>query len=490
MDEERFEPRDELSTVRITKATLDDFKSVAHGEIVFSCGRRFVPAGTDSDILGLYGQNGSGKTALIEALSILHYILSGRRVPDEYAECIAQDADFAHLSFEFDFQYPDGRIVKVGYEAKLAAEDKPDDEPMGYAASTMGIMAPASGRRVHVFDEVIRMGGDIDGRRQQYRVCMDTTSDAARPFGPESKRRLFIGNDAGVRDELFVRRIQAAERSQSFLFMDDVISFRDDTGIINRCGDVKSGYFEALRELKLFGSLYLFVIDSRFPALASADILMPFFTRYGLVFLPLAGSRVVPAKLVEHLKREFEATSTILRELIPNLTVGLREMGPGLLKDGSEGVTVELVSMRDGLELPLRDESDGVKKIVSCLSLIDSAFNGKSVTVAIDEFDAGIFEYLLGELLQIMQEYGRGQFIFTSHNLRPLEVLDSDFIWFTTTNPKNRYYHMKNIRESNNLRDVYFREILMGEQDEELYEGGKRFRVVSAFRKAAPDYAL
>jgi hypothetical protein len=343
---------------------------------------------------------------------------------------------------------------------------------------------------VVVFDEVARMGGDIDGRRKQYRVCIDTTEEAPKPFGPEAKRRLFIGTDAGARDELFVRRIQASERSQSFVFMNDVVSLADGSGIFNRHGDASSGYLAALRELKLFGTRYLFVIDSRFPALASADIAMPFFTRYGLVVLPLSGSRVVPVKLVEHLRQEFDATSTILRELIPNLTVGLREMGPGLLRDGSEGVTVELVSMRDGLELPLRDESDGVKKIVSCLSLINSAFNGKSVTVAIDEFDAGVFEYLLGELLQIMQEYGRGQFIFTSHNLRPLEVLDSDFIWFTTTNPCNRYYHMKNIRESNNLRDVYFREILMGEQDEELYEGSKRFKVVSAFRKAAPDYAI
>ena len=39
----------------------------------------------------------------------------------------------------------------------------------------------------------------------------------------------------------------------------------------------------------------------------------------------------------------------------------------------------------------------------------------------IDEFDSGIYEYLLGELLEIMNESAKGQFVFTSHNLRPLE---------------------------------------------------------------------
>ena len=54
-----------LSTVRIKKVVLDNFKSVEHGEIVFNCGKQFIPYGTSSDILGIYDQNGSGKTYLI-----------------------------------------------------------------------------------------------------------------------------------------------------------------------------------------------------------------------------------------------------------------------------------------------------------------------------------------------------------------------------------------------------------------------------------------
>ena len=111
--------------------------------------------------------------------------------------------------------------------------------------------------------------------------------------------------------------------------------------------------------------------------------------------------------------------------------------------------------------------------------MIIAAFNQKSVTVAIDEFDAGIFEYLLGEILQALEESGRGQFIFTSHNLRPLEVIDKKFLYFTTTNPDNRYIRLKN-----NLRDTYFREIILCEQEEEIYNKTKRFKIIAALKKA------
>lgn len=58
---------------------------------------------------------------------------------------------------------------------------------------------------------------------------------------------------------------------------------------------------------------------------------------------------------------------------------------------------------------------------MSILQLLIVVYNHPSVTVAVDELDGGVFEYLLGELLNIISEKGKGQLIFTSHNLRPLD---------------------------------------------------------------------
>ncbi|MGN1189696.1 MAG: ATP-binding protein, partial [Candidatus Ornithospirochaeta sp.] len=73
---------------------------------------------------------------------------------------------------------------------------------------------------------------------------------------------------------------------------------------------------------------------------------------------------------------------------------------------------------------------------------------------------------------------------FTSHNLRPLETLDKTFIAFTTTNPSNRYIRMSNVKETNNLRDFYYRDITLGGQKEELYSQTKNSEIALAFRKA------
>lgn len=61
-----------------------------------------------------------------------------------------------------------------------------------------------------------------------------------------------------------------------------------------------------------------------------------------------------------------------------------------------------------------------------------------------------------------MQNSGKGQLIFTSHNLYPLETLESNSIVFTTTNPSARYTRIKSVRATNNLRSMYLREVILG----------------------------
>ena len=67
----------EHSIVRIESIEIENFKNVGYGYLNFENSKR----GYTSSILGLYGQNGSGKTALIDALEMLRLILSGKSVP-------------------------------------------------------------------------------------------------------------------------------------------------------------------------------------------------------------------------------------------------------------------------------------------------------------------------------------------------------------------------------------------------------------------------
>lgn len=62
--------------------------------------------------------------------------------------------------------------------------------------------------------------------------------------------------------------------------------------------------------------------------------------------------------------------------------------------------------------------------------------------------------------------------------------MDRGFIAFTTTNPLKRYIRLSSVKENNNLRDFYFRDIVLGEQQEEIYKPTNNAEIAMAFREA------
>ena len=68
--------------------------------------------------------------------------------------------------------------------------------------------------------------------------------------------------------------------------------------------------------------------------------------------------------------------------------------------------------------------------------------------------------------------------------MRPLEILKKEFVWFTTTDPEERYIKLTGLGETNNLRKVYYREIALNEHYDNLYSETKRNKIISAMRKA------
>ncbi|MCH4081580.1 MAG: ATP-binding protein [Atopobiaceae bacterium] len=108
----------------------------------------------------------------------------------------------------------------------------------------------------------------------------------------------------------------------------------------------------------------------------------------------------------------------------------------------------------------------------------------ENACLVIDELDSGIFEFLLGEILQVISDHSKGQLIFTAHNLRPLECLPSSCLVFTTTKPDNRYIKFRGSGASNNLRSQYLRAINLGGQKEQVYEPTSETEIGAAFYRA------
>lgn len=465
---------DNLPTVRIKKIILDDFKSVGHGEILFNCGKEFVPYGTSSDILGIYGQNGSGKTSLIEALSIVRGLMTGASVPSIYTDCVAIDKECARVETVFDLQYPDGIIREATYSFCMGVVAKTKEEIIEkYKDAPDDFDIPDDENKIVVYNEKFSLLWEDVAKRQ---MIIDTSSIDV-PFIPTTKRKELAGGGRNTLVTLAVKKQLAKDQSRSFIFMKDTLQLFSSN-------DIEYIPFKVLAELRYFALYYLHVVDTKSSGFIRLNFATPLFTVNGPIMFDSRKPETIPVVHLNEIKSTIEDISSVLGQLVPGLAIELREISSTTDKKGNPAANVMLYALRDGKELPLRDESDGVRKIISVLSLIIAAFKEQSVTIAIDEFDAGIFEYLLGEILQAMEESGKGQFIFTSHNLRPLEVINKKFLYFTTTNPQNRYIRLKNIAATNNLRDTYFREIVLNEQDEEIYNRTKRFKIVAALKKA------
>ena len=110
----------EKSLVRIVESELKNFKNVKYGNVKYVNysnveNRAELMA---SDVNGIYGQNGSGKTAIIEALDILQHIMSGNTIKyDEYAGMF-DEKDKMELSTVF-FIECDNIKYKARYELLL-----------------------------------------------------------------------------------------------------------------------------------------------------------------------------------------------------------------------------------------------------------------------------------------------------------------------------------------------------------------------------------
>lgn len=463
--------------VRLESVSIENFKNVKSGQLSFVNNRKAFR----TSILGLYGQNGSGKTALIDAMELLQLALRGQPIPVKFADYINVEAQNAKLHFEFSVTVGNVKY-QAFYEFSLCAQKVESSQNM----------VVTENQDVHykavIMDEILSYAYEDATTKIRKSVLIDTTSQ--KVFAPVGKYNCLVGKDKNVAMGLLVDKKMALDKSISFVFSRELLTAMRN----NRKNSCNQEYFRhmvLIESLVRYGNFELFVINTTNSGIISMNML-PISFKYedgsngavGNILIPLEEAVPVPEEAVTTVEHVITSMNVVLSQIVPGLTIKVENLGEIVFANGKKGVKIQLMSLKNTKAIPLKYESEGIKKIVSILQLLIVVYNRSSITVAIDELDAGVFEYLLGELLRIISEKGKGQLLFTSHNLRPLETLDRGFIAFTTTNPANRYIRMVNFKENNNLRDFYYRDIILGEQSEDVYNSTNNAEIALAFREA------
>lgn len=454
------------SIVRLASLKISNIKNVRSGQIVMPNACRKQLSYKNAEILGVYGQNGSGKTAVIDTMYYLQKIMIGSTLEEELADYIDVNDNHAELTADFNI-FVEDVIYEVTYKVVLQKNEK----------------------RAEISRETLSCAVNKDDSRSNKTVFMDyQRSDRENLFVPKKRLDEVIEANVENKTDLIVARKMAEKANCSYIFGESSreVFCRNYENNFKHCSEVITALFRfALKDL--------FVIRNTHSGVISANFLLPMAFKIEQNDIGMKGDFAVPLtepiKLSEDRKLLLdtivEQINMVLFTIIPGMSIGVHNYGKQLLDSGETGYRVELVSIRENMpSIPIRMESEGIIKIISILNALIQTFGNPSICLAIDELDAGIFEYMLGELLDIINKSAKGQLIFTSHNLRALEMLDKDSIMFSTANPDRRYIRMKNVKASNNLRDTYLRGITLGGQDEVIYEETDSLRIARAFRKA------
>lgn len=454
------------SVVRLASLKILNIKNVRSGQIVLPMAFRKQLSYRHAEVLGLYGQNGSGKTAVIDTLYYLQGIMVGNTLEEELADYIGINNDQAEITADFNI-FAGPTIYEVSYRVILQRKEK----------------------RAEIIRESLSCAVNEGECRSNKTVFMDyQRSDRDTIFSPKKRLNEVIEDNEENKTDLIVARKIAEKENCSYIFGES----SRDIFCRNYENDFRH-YSETIKALFKFALKDLFVIRNSHSGVISANVLLPMAFRIEQNEIGMKGDLAVPLTEPVILDEErknildtiLEQVNMVLFTIIPGMKITVYDHGRQLTDSGENGYRVEIVSIRDNMPpIPIRMESEGIIKIISILNILIQAFGNYSVCLAVDELDAGIFEYMLGELLDIFNKSAKGQLTFTSHNLRPLEMLDKDSIMFSTVNPDRRYIRMKNVKASNNLRDMYLRGITLGGQDEIIYEETDSLKIARAFRKA------
>ncbi len=440
-----------MAIIKIKKINIQNLRNVRQGELVLAVNfETFLQA----NVVGLYGQNGSGKTTIVDAFSLLKTLISGWlaevKLPSQEKRLLLAGEQTASMDVEFLVENQFGTFF-VNYYVELQ-EDQ---------------------HRLYTTLERLTYRENTKGKRSKTLVAVTEKDVQIR----QSKL-----NDLSeqVRIQLLVIQQLARKQYMSFLFHKDVKPLLQER--------LSEQEMQLLQNIAVDFSRDLHVVSNQNIAPLFEERIMPFSIHLektrGLIPYDLNGPALLPEDAFYALCEVIEQSNQVLSAIIPGLTIKINIITKQTMDNGEQGIRFEFLSQRGERELPLRTESEGILKIISILSVLIAVYNNPNACVVIDELDSGIFEYLLGELLTVIDEDGKGQLIFTSHNLRVLEVLAIKNLWFTTTNEYHRYMQLKGIKEVNNARDVYLRAIQLGGQDEEIYKETKTFKIKRAFRKA------
>ncbi len=434
--------------IRILKISAKNLMNLKDGTIEFESNKKILNGVFNfdkSDIVGIYGPNGSSKSTIINAFSILKTIFSGQTINNELYEKISKKSNICRIEASVYFKCNEQNYVYDYYVNFLK-----DDINRKIILASEGLW------RRKYNDNVWTKNAPIFEVNKK-------DSDLMRFLSPSTNLNKLTKDNNNLLPQLIYLKGQRTANNSSFIFSTEFEKILFDT---KEFLDVS--YF--IDMARIYSIHYYHLYDNREISKIAALDTIPFFYKnesnsqvssiQGA--LSLFSEGILLKKYEKTISLYINEINLVLEKMIPGTKIALFNLGDTTDQNGEYCFRYQFVSIKDQFNIPLNLESDGIKKIISIVSSLVDAFNNPYAILIIDELDSGIFEFLLGNILSVFKDKGVGQMVFTSHNLRALEVIKENII-FTTNDEENRFLKMPYVAKTNNLRKKYLRDLYLGE---------------------------
>lgn len=447
--------------VRLEALRMKRFKNVINGEIYFAEKKKVERGEIDEDdfsnILGLYGQNGSGKTTSLNVLRFIQLLFSGMNIPNFYSDYISNGYNDFSVGADFLIRYNEFCYYVV-YDITIGKKNIKN--PLG-----------AGMNAIEIKEEKLSYY-KINGQKKKTNIYSFAENKVMKSFLEklESKDSSIYSYTTEFESNTLIN----PNGMFSTIFNPKLV------GIVMKNKEQFADYSKILNDLRLFAitkmaiyTISYFNENEKFGIrfrVKEETFENGMIGTCGDMFIPFSINNLTKENYLLF-KKNIDRINKVLPSIIPSYKVEIIDAYKIQNLSNQDVVSFTLMSNKNGVKVPLIYESNGIKKIISILSGFIDAYNHEGCLMAIDELDSGIFEYLLGEIVYAFENFGNGQLLFTSHNMRVLEKLNYKNIMFTTTNDDNKFIQLSSIKENNNLRDLYYRYITNGYKDNlKLYD--------------------
>lgn len=464
------------SFARIQSIEINNFKNVSYGKILFSdYGKN--NQNFEKNITAVYGQNGSGKTALIDAIELVKSIVLGRTLRKNISNYIKKGFDRSSINISFYFKDNQEESI-ISYSVIFGYNENNENN-------------------VVILDEQIKSKECLNNVWVNNTEIIHYNSES-KPFSISPK---YLYNELTCTAEQALELGVAQSLSQRVDPNSDTNNFIATSLIFSKSFlklletvKTKSRIEILLKKIRAFCVNNLLIVnDKAFGGIAENIHAIPIYIKQkiknvmviGRIPIEIYKSTRIPSELFPFYQNFLKQINVVIPTIIPGITLRMTGIEEKYLPDGTSEKIFSMVTVRNNQEISLEYESAGVKKILCILSSLISTFNNSDMCFVVDELDSGIFEYLIGQIITVFKEDAKGQLIFTSHNLHILELLDTKSIIITKFGGDNCYGKLPNVQTNNNKRLLYLKQIeLSNGEDGFIYNKTNQYEMSYAFERA------